>query len=453
MKTHRILYFLYALFPLLTGSCSSFLDEKPDLSLAVASTLDDFQRLMDNAAIVNEAYTGIGEEFADDHLGIPNAIQSLGAIHRNNYCFDNQETIGNQWSGAYRTIFYANLVLTGLKEIQDSKNEVEWQQSLEGTALFFSAFAYFHLAQAFIPYYDGRPDDNRAGLPLRTTASVDEKPRRATVADTYSYIMTQLNKAIDLLPTVSSIQTRPNKAAAYALKARICLTLAKYKEALSAAQTALQLHDYLIDFRSLDASAPYPFSLFNPEVLFQSRANSILLTPTYVSIHPELYALYHDDDLRKAIYFRDETEGTVRYKGYYDGIQGNSFFNGLTTGELFLIEAECLAREGRNAEALTIMDRLLSSRWKSADYQNGQPVGNEEVLEFILTERRKELVNRGLRWPDLRRLVKEGRYNKDIVREFSGEFYRFAVSDIPDFTFLFPINVVELGGYPQNRDN
>ena len=48
----------------------------------------------------------------------------------------------------------------------------------------------------------------------------------------------------------------------------------------------------------------------------------------------------------------------------------------------------------------------------------------EELLQMILNERRKELVGRGIRWSDLKRLKVEGRFDKVLQRHLNGKEYR-----------------------------
>jgi hypothetical protein len=67
----------------------------------------------------------------------------------------------------------------------------------------------------------------------------------------------------------------------------------------------------------------------------------------------------------------------------------------------------------------------------------------------ILTERRKELIFRGLRWPDLRRLNKDGA-GVSVTRKLDGQTYTLTPNSLK-YTWLIPQQVIDFNpGMPQN---
>ncbi|MFP9100715.1 RagB/SusD family nutrient uptake outer membrane protein [Flavobacterium sp. RHBU_24] len=91
------------------------------------------------------------------------------------------------------------------------------------------------------------------------------------------------------------------------------------------------------------------------------------------------------------------------YWGSYDG--SPLPFSGIATDEIYLIKSECLARAGKFTEAMQVLNTLLEKRWIAGTFFPLSATGTA-ALDIILSERRKELVLRGLRWSDLRRLNK-----------------------------------------------
>ena len=82
-------------------------------------------------------------------------------------------------------------------------------------------------------------------------------------------------------------------------------------------------------------------------------------------------------------------------------------FSGLSIGEMYLIRAECAARLGNLQKSIADINELMGKRYKTGTFSHYAVTTYEDVMTTILRERRKELVFRGLRWPDLKRLNKE----------------------------------------------
>jgi hypothetical protein len=77
------------------------------------------------------------------------------------------------------------------------------------------------------------------------------------------------------------------------------------------------------------------------------------------------------------------------------------------------------------------------------------PVNEASLLEFILLERRRELVFRGLRWTDLRRFAAENRI-VDLKRRIDGEVVSMQGESVMEFAYKIPLQVIERGGIEQN---
>src|SRR5690606_27600183 len=111
-----------------------------------------------------------------------------------------------------------------------------------------------------------------------------------------------------------------------------------YEKATAYADSCLQLHNTLIDFNTLNASATFPMAATNPEVIrFAAYTNEPHTNPSRARINPNLYELYADNDLRKAVFFSQNTDGSYRFKGNYTG--SATLFAGLSTSEMVLIRA------------------------------------------------------------------------------------------------------------------
>jgi hypothetical protein len=209
-----------------------------------------------------------------------------------------------------------------------------------------------------------------------------------------------------------------------------------------------------MDYNMRNSASTTPFEAFNPEVIFWAHSASMsMLSPTRANVDTLLYNSYADNDSRKKVFFNKKTNGYVAFKGNYAGYYSSSFFNGLAVDEQFLIKSECLARLNKISEAKTTLTTLLSMRYAGAYNFPAVYVSQEEVLRYILQERRKELLFRGVRWSDIRRLNQDDRFKKDLTRILidGGETKKFTlpVGD-PRFTFIIPQDVIRTSGMTQN---
>src|SRR5690606_31260553 len=150
---------------------------------------------------------------------------------------------------------------------------------------------------------------------------------------------------------------------------------------------------------------PFPF-IDNAEVIFFAFGNWNDISTIHARIEKNHLNQYQSGDLRKELFFSEDHEGNWRGKGQYTGSQ--TPFCGLAVDEMWLIRAECRIRTGDVNGGVDDLIRLLASRWKTGSFVPVQTGDASTALQIVLHERQKELIMRGTRWLDLRRLNKEG---------------------------------------------
>ena len=221
------------------------------------------------------------------------------------------------------------------------------------------------------------------------------------------------------------------------------------------ADLALRQKNTLMDYNTLVPVGNPAISANNPEVLFVNHlAQTItLMTRTRMKIDSSLYQSYDNNDLRKVVFFKANTginTGTYFFQAsYYATYSPYDVFNGLTTDEMYLIRAECVARAVNKDAALTDLNTLMVTRWKnSVAYPTITASDANDALTKILVERRKELVWRGIRWSDIRRLNLEGA-NITLVRIIGGVTYTLPPNDLRS-VLLIPQNEIDRSAIQQN---
>ncbi len=449
MQNSRPLIILLFLAPLFF-SCKKFLDAKPDKKIVISTTLQDAQALLDNYTIFNSYYPCLGDQSDDNIYLNADNLNSLDVTGINNYLWSADAINEFDWGEMYQIVLNATISLETVEKIpRDSSNYQLWN-SVKGGALFYRAYSLYQVAEYYAGIYDSTTASGMPGIPLRNSTDANVISKRGTLEETWNQIVDSYKQAVYLLPITTTIPSRPTKAAAWAALARTYLSMNKFALAATAADSALNLQHNLIDFNSLDSTADDPFIRFNAEVIFPSNSNTAAqLDLSVYSIDTALYASYSENDLRRSMYYILNDSGGYGFKGNYDGDNYNGYFNGIAVDEVLLIRAECYARLGQVSKAMDDLNTLLVTRWKTGTFTPLTASDAKDALAIILKERRKELILRGTRWFDLRRLSSDPNFAVKPKRIVDGKEYDLAPNS-SRYTFLIPRQVIDLTGMEQN---
>lgn len=402
--------------------CGDFLEEKPQKSLVIPNSLDDFQAILDAEPRFMNSLGSFALIGSDDMVMTPNLLSIVPPQMQAVYLWEEEvftqlESV-DDWNIPYQMIYNANVVLEGLSEYE-LKNESDRIRSmeLEGSAKFSRAFGHFSLMQLFSPPFSSA-EPSQPGIPIRVSADINVATGLSTASEVYELILSDLEFARENLPDKPELLTRPSAWASESLLSRVYMVLQNYKKAFEHADAALKIGNSLMDYNTLSKGNGYVFPRFNPEVIFHVNVISTRLTSNSgLLVNPDLYRLYDSLDQRKELLFEEAThEGFYnlisRYSGdFYD-------FSGLAVDEVLLNHAEAAARLGMESIALEDLNRLMKNRIR-AGYFKEQYFTGAALMKRILEERRKELLFRGIRWMDLRRLNQENAYAVTLEREYN----------------------------------
>jgi len=435
---------------------SEWLDEKSSISDVIPKTLKDFQTILDNAEQLNSDYPGMPVISSDNYYVLYSIWQTREENERTAYIWADELIYPNgtsqDWNNSYRKVAYANIILEGISAIEQTATNQIVYNKIKGAGLFFRALSFFDLALEFcLPYSDKAASD--LGIPLRLTGDVNEKSVRSTLKQTYDQIIADLVAAEQLLPANDNLVTRPTKAAAQALLARIFLSIADYAKAEEYALKVKSGNSNLLNFNAVSATPAFPFPKFpaiNSEMIFYSSVLQYgIFNNARLLIEQSFYNQYGGNDLRRTLFFADNGANGIRFRGYYTGSSG-SLFTGLATNEIYLILAECAARRGDIKTALSNLNDLLVNRWKTGSFIPLTAATSSEALQKILVERRKELpLTNTIRWQDLRRLNKEPQFATTLSRTLNGQQYTLPPNHAK-YVFPIPEQELRINGIQQN---
>ncbi|SKB40550.1 SusD family protein [Sphingobacterium nematocida] len=434
-------------------SCSDFLDAKQNYSQSDGTQLSDLQAILDDAEYMNKRSASLPEAASDDYFLPENNYSKLTQVGKEAYRWELRNyTFPNDWANLYLQVYNANLCLEGLDKIVDKKTDIGIRNRIYGSAHFYRGYAYLALVTTFCKAYREEEASNDLGIVLREISDFNVNTSRSNLKASYKKIIDDLNIAVAYLSNRVEIPLRPSKAAAYAALARTYLSMRNYHRAELYADSALMLHSEVMDFNdpNLKLGSNLPFAnKYNPEVVFYSAVGTYSIStahPMYARIEKELYESYEANDLRKQAYFLPLADG-YRFKGMYSE-NTNFCFTGITTAELLFIKAECRARDKDIKATTDAIKLILQKRYKNGVYNLTQGLNQDNVLSWVLQERRKELLMRGIRYSDLKRLNVEGAEIK-LSRFVGGIQYSLLPNDAR-YAQPLPVDAVRLGGLEQN---
>jgi len=431
------------------ASCTKFLDQKPSNSLIVPESLQDLQAILQNTSVLNAANPFCGEIAADDNYLSTSDWQARTTTEQQAYIWGKEmfnDNERNDWSLSYSAIYYANLVLDELNLPKYDALDATEKNKLRAQALFFKSWYYFQLLQLFAQPYQAATANTELGIVLRQSANLNLPSTRANMATCYQQVINDLQTAAPLLPATQPFPTLPTQAAARALLAKVYLIMNNHTDALTQAEWVLQNNNTLIDFNTLNPSAAAPIPRFNPETIFFSTMVVTSSLSIVGRVDSTLFRSYHPNDLRRSIFYRTNTDGSISFKGSYDG--SSRLFNGIARDEVYLIAAETSMRTGNTQQAANYLNLLLQKRWRTGTF-TPLLANDPALLEKIIAERRKELTMRGIRWSDLKRLHTDSRFAIVLQKSINNQIYTLKPAD-NRYIFPIPQLVIQLTGIPQN---
>ena len=281
---------------------------------------------------------------------------------------------------------------------------------------------------------------------------------QGSVKEVYDQILADFNKAIELgIPETSMTAIHPNRAAVEGGLARVYLSMRDYDKALSHAEAALKLHGELFDW--LEFYNSYKERIENPEdytAITSPMAHTCVENLWFCSGNGNPNYPCRDMDIsieRAARFEQGDMKFLVRWKKYqsstdlyYQGIL-SGYYNlaGIATPEVYMIKAECQARNGAVDDAMQTLDILRKSRIHPDFYQPSSASTTAEAIELIRRTKDNEMMNTMIPFIDMKRYNAEGTYARTLTKEFDGQRYELK-PDSHLWTMVFPANAINRPG-------
>ncbi|WP_412465971.1 RagB/SusD family nutrient uptake outer membrane protein [Pedobacter sp. KLB.chiD] len=404
--------------------------EIDQISVRTLKYTSDYRYAMNNNTVLEGSFSypilsGDDTEITDvtrqNNLGdILGNVYSWAAL----YASDTQSD--SDWDRQYKTIYTCNEVINGVLSSQNGTQQEK--QKIYAEALVHRAYTYLILVNTYAKQYTSATATTDLGVPLLTTPNLYTKLNRTPVAEVYNKIVQDLKASISRLPDLPEFNVRPAKVSAYALLSKTYLNLRDFNNASLYADSTLRLQNTLIDLKNYESTpGTLPVRLNNPEIIFSKIAG---VSYQAISLSNDLLSAMGTTDLRYKLFTDTRSRFGSQFSTSFTGRASTKYFynefvisNGPSVPEIMLIKAECLARAGQTADAMTIVNNLRVKRFNNANYAPLTASSAADALRIVVEEKRKELFGTGLRWFDQKRLMLDDAFRQTKTRNYKGIDY------------------------------
>lgn len=354
------------------------------------------------------------------------------------------------WNTYYSQLADANSIINSI----DPSTTDEGAKAILGQALSLKAMCVFALVRTYAPTYIG--NENAPGIPLPDGIEFDGKPR-SPLNQIYDEIIADMELAVNLLANFQrATKQEINQQVAQGLLARIYLETGNWTGAAQMANAARQGYAPMSGEEWFDGFS----NINNPEWMWGADIDAESSTVfasffshfdntnsgyagalgVYKSIDANLYQMIPEGDLRKDAFVAPEGNPNFPSFPAYTNLKFRdpSFFEGdyvyMRAGEMWLIEAEALARSGNDDQAAEVLYEVVSPKFPG--YEKTAATGDDLVNEIYL-QRRIELWGEGFSFFDMKR------FHQPLDRIYDGTNHIVAgqfefPADSPKFVWQLP---------------
>lgn len=433
----KIIYpFLYTMLLCAVVSCSkSFLELVP-LGNQIATTTDDYDKLMNDPRFYMTNVVGWQElVLMGDEIGAEAAFLNVNTVWppRLFQWADSIYKPGDQTPFMLReglTSMYTLNKIIG-EVMASSEGTAAQKKSIQAEAKATRAWLNFQLINYYAKPYQVATAATDPGFPIVDKADLNVQLfDRGTVQGMYDFIIKDLTEALPDLPVKPRIVTRMSKPAVEGLLGKVYLFMGRYNDALPLFKSALAdvaangaptLYNYNQEFAAGGSFLPIDPTFgpqgpgINRNDLREAVLSKVFYNSTYTGnmfatdglvLMPQTAALYGAHDLRLLLYTNKNMDGNPNAAGRLRKYGVTYSRYGLQLSELYLLSAECKARTNDLSGAVTDVETLRRNRMPLADAPVPPATAGNQVglIKFIIDERIREFAQEGYRWFDMRRL-------------------------------------------------
>lgn len=458
LKKIRIAFVL-SLLLVSAVSCKNLLEQKPPETGSSVLPAEAIQTSEDLKELLNSAYDVLANTYNGDYQNLPTLMTDNLArpINQDNYVsvwLRNSNifngAVGDGFKQLSIAILRANTVLENVDNVTGLSDADRARYIAE--AHFIRGLCHFDAVRAWAQPFGFTPDNSQPGIAIRQSSAIVNAPR-ATVADVYNFVLSEIEQAEAGLPETNGVYA--TKWSAIALEAEVRFQQHNYQKAYDLSDSLLtsapEYFDTEVNKYQFPQVSPeayfyvYSYPLTDGTVdsrngVFRGNYNStgnpaLRVTEQFYNINKA----FGDSTARGLLYSKLDQDGNITYvTKMFDA----EYFNIplFTVTQMMLIRAESAAEIGNDLGQA--IDDINAIRERAYDSNVANMLNNasaNEVIQAARLERRLEFPFNGERFHDLKRMGSQG--ENVIVRgapwDCNGMILQFPSVEQSD---LFPLN-------------
>lgn len=454
--------YIYLICPLVMlvglSSCEEYLDDIPKGS-KTPLTLADYEAFVryeytNHSVDVTQALNLLNDRFLSE------STLSFSPLDKANYLWDESadrialnRSDESTYYNSYASISTFNLIIENAlttTEASEGEQRVLWAQ-----AKVLRAMSYFNLVNFYADTYEASNASQKLSVPLITSADINAPSEQVSIQEMYDFMLSDMEEALPYLPIESATVLHPNLGTGYAFLARLHLQMGNYDDALANADRALEENNSLYDWTAYyQANAmvienpesyvgkPSPMGFdYVENYNFRHGALTRFTTENNIPVHRA--ERFETGDARFLSRWKIRTVGAETF--YNATLSGYFNYGGITTVEIYLIKAECLARADQWGAAMDILNQVRQNRILPEAYVDLTASNEAQAMEAIIKTKMNELILTLIPFCDARRLNAEGTYTIGFSKEYNGQSYSLS-PESHLWTMPFPQGAVDNPG-------